>query len=424
MKLTKRNIDALKPTGGDEMRWDDEVRRFGLRIKPSGVKSFLIQYRNAQGNSRKVTIGQYGNWTPEQARTEAKRLLRVVDEGGDPAAARQDARKALTLSQLCTEYREKCERGLILGRGGKPKKTVTVEWDKGRIDRHIVPLLGKKLLRDLTQADIRRFYEAVATGKTKADIKTGLRGRAIVTGGNSVAKRTLGLLGGILSYAIEAGHRDGPNPCHGLRKRADNRREFRMSVEEYRGFGKALEAAEAAGEHWQAIEAARLLALTGCRRDEIVKLKWAEVDFGKRCLRLGDTKTGASIRPLGSSAFQILEELAKRHGRTHGYVFPATRGIGTPYSNFPKAWKRVIDGSFTPRGLRHAFASTAHELGYSELTIAALLGHAKRGVTAGYVTQADRLLLEAVDRIAGYIWAAIIGESGKVITLQPERSLA
>ena len=115
-------------------------------------------------------------------------------------------------------------------------------------------------------------------------------------------------------------------PAHGVRKPADKRRSFRLAPEEYRALGQALEAAEARGEHWQAIAAIRLIALTGCRRSEILNLKWSEVDFEDSCLRLGDTKTGASLRPLPEPAQAILAHL-KRDG---DYVFPGVSRATDP----------------------------------------------------------------------------------------------
>jgi integrase len=173
-----------------------------------------------------------------------------------------------------------------------------------------------------------------------------------------------------------------------------------------------LEAAERKGEHWQALVAIQLLA--GCRRAEIVKLKWSEVDFASSCLRLGDTKTGFSIRPLPEPARAILAGL-KREG---DFVLPARSGSGKSYASvFPKAWRRIVGEDYSPHGLRHAYASAAHELGLSELIIKALLGHGRIAVTSGYVARVDELLLSAANKVARYVWRSMTGEAGKIVPL-------
>ena len=411
MKLTKRAIDALKLGDQDRVHWDDELRGFGLRVKPSGAKSFLIQYRNRQGRSRRLTVGDYGRLTPEEARREAKRLLSDVARGLDPTEQRHQERHAITVADLCIEYLSKAEAGLIIGRKGLPKKASTLEIDRGRIARHILPLLGKKPIKDLSSADIRRFLEAVMSGKTATTVKAKPRGLARVTGGPTTAVRSVGLLGGMLSYAREAGYIEH-NPAHGIRKPADKRRSFRLATEGYRALGESLEAAERRGEHWQAIAGIRLLALTGCRRSEILNLKWSEVDFKGSCLRLGDTKTGTSPRPLPEPAHAILARL-KRDG---DYVFPGVSRADRSYASvFPKAWRRIVGTDYSPHGLRHAYASAAHELGLGELTIKALLGHARLGVTSGYIQTPDELVLFSAEKVARYIEAAMIGGIGKVL---------
>jgi integrase len=415
MKLTKRAIDATKSDGTDRVLWDDELRGFGLRIKPGGLKSFVIQFRNRQGVSRRLTVGQSCRLTPDEARREARRLLSDVERGLDPVERRVQERKAITVGDLCGEYLAKAEAGLIIGRKGLPKKASTLEIDRGRIARHIVPLLGKKPLKDLTSADIRRFLEAVMSGKTAATVRTKPRGLARVTGGPTAAVRALGLLGGMLTYAKEMGYIE-QNPAHGIRKPADKRRSFHLAPENYRCLGEALEAAKRRGEHWQAIAAIKLLALTGCRRSEILNLKWSEVHLKDSGLRLGDTKTGASIRPLPAPAKAILTN-CKAEG---DYVFPGVSRSDRSYASvFPKAWRRTVGTGYSPHGLRHAYATAAHELGLGELTIKALLGHARLGVTSSYVATIDSFLLSAAEMVGRHVETAMFG---KVVQLADKRA--
>jgi integrase len=408
-KLTKRVVDALKPGSGDLFIWDDDLPGFGLRMKPSGAKSFLCQYRNRNGRSRRVTIGRYGVLTPEEARQEARRLLGDVARGGDPAEQRSTDRSALTVEDLCKEYLAKAEAGLLLTRRGKAKKASTLYTDRGRIHRHIIPLLGHRTVKDLTASDVRAFMRDVIAGKTAADVKTKKRGRAIVEGGAGTAARTMGLLGGILTYAVQEGYRSN-SPVTGIVRPADGKRRVRLDGAGYRALGDALRKAEADGEPWQAIAAIRLLALTGCRRGEIEGLRIEEIDLAAQALRLGDSKTGESVRPIGQPACAVLRGAL---GRTKGpLLLPSERKAKTRFQGLPKLWGRAVSPvlpGIPPHGLRHAFASTAEDLGYSLPTIGALIGHSGGGVTAGYVHKLDAALIAAADRVAQDI-AEMMGE--------------
>jgi integrase len=418
-KLTQRAITAAQPIkGGDVFLWDDDLAGFGLRIKPSGARSFLIQYRNRNGRSRRMTIGRYGVLTAEQARATAKIALGRVTAGDDPAEQRAADRTAMTVAELCREYLEKAERGLILDRRtGRPKKKSTLYIDRGRIDRHIIPLVGNRTVRDLTSADVTKLVRDVTAGKTAASIKTGLRGRAIVKGGPVAAARAVSLLGAIFTYAVGEHYRPD-NPVRGVARAKDKRRRLVLTAEQYRTLGLQIERAEQEGESWQATAITRTIALTGCRRNEIVRLQRTEVDQGAQCLRIVDSKTGESIRPLGADALALLRDvMARSNGR---YLFPS-RDPHKPFGGYPKAFMRIAGDaiSITPHGLRHAFASTGEDIGFTVPTIRALLGHASRGTTEGYIHKPDSALISAANRIAAHIACAMTGaESGKVVELR------
>jgi integrase len=411
MKLTKRAIDDLKPQlSRDLYVWDDDVAGFGLRVKPSGVRSFMVQYRNGSGVSRRITLGKFGVLTADEARKLAKAKLADAAKGDDPAAKRSEDRKAMTVRQLCRTYLEAADKELIIGKGGRPKKPSTLYVDRGRIERHIVPLLGSRRVRDLKTPDIARFMRDIATGKTADDVKTGFRGRAIVEGGAGTASRTIGLLGGILSFAVSEGIISA-NPARGVNRPADKRREIRLTPEQYRALGRALEEAESQGENSTAVLGVRLLAVTGCRRGEIEKLRWDEVDLPCRCLRFSDSKEGKNVRPLGGAAITLLRHLP----RERPCVLPGTDPLKS-FMGLPKAWSRIVKRaelprSLTPHGLRHAFASVAADLGYAEPTIAAMLGHATHSITGRYIHHLDAALTAAADKVAGRIAAMMVGRS-------------
>jgi hypothetical protein len=213
VKITKRQVDAIPPGVGDRFFWDSELKGFGLKVTPSGRKVYILQYRmGGRGLPvRRYTIGNHGDYTPDRARAEAEKLRGGIRNNVDPGAAKRRAieeqRAAITVKQLCERYLQ----------NPPPKKASTLVVDKGRIARHIVPLLGSKQIRDVTPGDIRRFMAAVAAGKTTADIKTGKHGRAIVKGGRGAATRTVGLLGGIFAYAVAEGYRTD-NPVRGVKR--------------------------------------------------------------------------------------------------------------------------------------------------------------------------------------------------------------
>ncbi len=405
-------IDSLKKLAPGKTEWDrgrGSVGGLGARRQKGDAITFVLKYRTREGRQRWQTIGRYGSpWTPDMARDEARRLLGRVVEGADPAGDKQEARKAETVAALCDAYLDAAAAGKILRRG-KPKKASTLAIDRGHVGRHIKPQLGHFKVAAVTTRDLERFYDDVSEGKTAARVKTGKHGLARVTGGRAAATRTLALLGVVFSYAVRQGLRTD-NPAHGIEKHACNERQRRASDAEYAALGESLRTMPETA--WPlGVAATKFLTLTGWRSGEALALRWSEVDLVTRTARLADTKTGFSLRPLSHEACEVLRGLP----RLGGVVFPASTGNDKRMSGFRKIWLRIaakagLPNDITPHVLRHSFASIAADLGFSELTIAALLGHRKASVTSKYAHHADAVLLHAADAVSDRI-ADLMGEA-------------
>jgi integrase len=407
-KITKRTVDAIRPLPHREsFVWDSgdgALKGFGVRMKPSGVGSYILQYRNSEGRTRRLTLGRIASLTPEQARALAKDKQHAIAHGADPSAERRAARKGITVAELCDRYLEEATAGKILGRHRRPIKASTLASDRLRIERHVKPLIGRRAVAGLSIVDIEDLQNDIAGGKTaKKRPRTGRTG--VPSGGKHIASRTIGMLASIFQrYKISP-----VNPARGVRRFADNRAERYLKIDEIAALGQAAREAEVEGGSRTGIAAIRALILTGCRRNEILTLPWDWFDAKARCIRFDDTKVGPQIRPLGSAAVEFLS----RQPRNGHWIFPSDRGAGCFVSIarvLADVCARVKLADVTPHTLRHTFGSIAAELGYSELTIAGLLGHAARGVTQRYSHLPDSTLIAAADRVSARIAAALDGK--------------
>jgi integrase len=391
--LTKRVCDAAKPYPTRDMTvWDGALRGFGLRVWPSGRKVFVIQYRNAQGRIRRLTVGDFGRLTLEEARREARTLLGNVDKGRDPLGERQQDRAGATVAQLAARY--------LVEHAEAKKKPRSVAEDRRLLDKRVLPPLGRRKVADLTRADLAKLHHS-------------LRGTPIE------ANRTLALLSKMLSLAEQWGLRpDASNPCRHIEKFRERNRERFLSGDELRRIGEVLASAERTGvEMSSAVTAVRLLLLTGARRSEVLTLRWSEVDLERACLRLADSKTGAKVIPLAAPALAVLASAPRLD--ENPYVCWGSRP-GEHLIGLQKIWERLrrragLEG-LRLHDLRHNYASIGVAAGMGLPIIGSILGHSSPATTARYAHLADDPRRAAAEQIAGHIAASLDeGVTGNVI---------
>lgn len=422
-RLTKRAIDALKPDPRrDTFLWDGGLRGFGVRVKPSGTKTFIIQYRNLEGRTRRCVIGQYGVLTVEQARGLAQKKLAAVIDGTDPSAERHAIRQGLTVSALCDWYLTEAEAGRLIGRNRRPIKASSLSGDRSRIELHIKPLIGNRVVSQLKLADIERLQGDIAAGRTARARKIGRGGQT--AGGIGVAARAISTLRSLLNHARRLGLIES-SPATGVRIMASQKLKRYLSAGEIRHLGKVMTQMEREGEHPTGLAAIRVMLLTGFRRMEVLAMRKQWVQPDDNLVRFPDTKSGPQIRVAGDAAMTVLEAQALR-SHSH-YIFPADWGDGH-FIGVVRVLDRVCARAgldeVTPHTLRHSFASMAAAQGFSELTISGLLGHAPRGVTQRYV-HLDTALIIAADQVAAEIARLLDGgELRSVREIKQARTLA
>lgn len=387
-KLTQRLVGGEKATGKDRFIWDDDLKGFGLRVSPTGVKTYLIQYRTLPGRAgrtRRLKLAREGEMTVREARDLAREKLQLVRLGRDPSKERQDKLDAPTVEELAERYLEMHAR--------PKKKPSSVASDESALRCHILPALGQRKAASLTVDDVHKLHHSMRDTPYQAN-------------------RTRSLLSKMLNLAEQWGIRPrGTNPCVHVQRFKEKKRERYLSPEELSRLGDVLtEAEEEDEEPPSAILAVRLLLMTGARKSEILKLTWDEVDFKRRCLRLRDSKTGEKVIPLGGPAIDLLREAPRFQGNP--YVCPGER-TGHHFVGLPHVWERLRERADLEdvrlHDLRHSFASVGAGGGLSLPVIGALLGHTQAQTTARYAHLAENPLTEAADQIGQEIAAHLNG---------------
>ena len=412
MRISKRVVDAAKPGAKPIFMWDSYLPGFALLTLPTGTKSFAYQYRTPQGRTRRATIGKVGTLTPDAARKMAEDMAKRVKAGGDPLADKRAARDALTVAALLDLYTASPKYA--------EKASTTQKTGRGQIERHLKPLLGRRLVEKLGQDDVRRSFASIRDGKTATVVKTGPRGLARVTGGEGAARYACRLLRAAFTWAV-AERLIPDDPTAGVSFGQDGERDVVLDASEYaRLFAAIADLQNDLRLRPAVADAVRLIALTGARRGEIIGLRWRNVDLrqGRIVLPPQSHKTGrktgkARVIHLPATAQEIIAR--QPAGEAGDLVFKPLKGAG-PIA-VAKPWKAIRAKSGLPNhvglhGLRHSLATLLAVDGAQAAQIMTSLGHRQMSTTTRYLHFADKARADLAERAAAPALAGIAAAAG------------
>lgn len=377
-KLSKSKIDALEIKSKDYFIWDRELPGFGIRVFPSGRKKFVLQYRIGR-RSRRIMLGQHGAITLDQARKLAVQALAKIGQEIDPLEERIERKDALTVKELADRF--EAEHIAV-----HLKETTAKEYRRN-LKLFILPAIGRMRITDVTRADVAKFHHDYRHKPYQAN-------------------RNIEIISKMFNLAELWGLRpDGTNPRRHIKKYPERKRERYYSPAELQSIGRVLREMEAEGLEMQsAINAIRLLLFTGCRLNEIVKLKWEWVDLDNAALHLPDSKTGAKTVHLGQAAVNVLRNVEKLLGNP--FVITG-RKPGQCLTDLQPFWQRVRARAGLKdariHDLRHTFASIAVSNGKSLPMIGKLLGHSQVQTTARYAHLAVSPVVDAANDVTALI---------------------
>ncbi|MBB3965728.1 site-specific integrase [Rhizobium metallidurans] len=402
-KLTKTVADDALPKDKRYVIWDTEIAGFGLRVYPTGSKSWILEYRPDGGgrdvDKRRLKLGTSKEITADQARKQAKLHSATATLGGDPQADKNEKRAAITVKELAHEFMEKLVKEMNAANTAVSYKDAF---------KHILPALGARKADGIKKRDLGDLHHA-------------LRNTPIM------ANKVLAVFSSMMSYGMTMdliAKRE--NPAKDIKKFPENTVTRFLSVEELERLGEVLEEAETVGIPWtidpdkktkhvpkanqrtvaspHAVAAIRLYLLTGARLREILQLKWSSVDLNRGILKLEKAKGGPRELVASMATIDILRNL-KRVGE---HVI-ASDSAGTqsekprydlkgPWSNI-RAYAGLSDVRL--HDLRHTFASHAVIDGTHLAVVSKLLGHKSITTTMRYAHLNDPALRQASEQIGG-----------------------
>ena len=404
-KLTKRTVEAIQPVAKkDVVVWDSELPGFGVRVKPSGVRSYIVQYRNEHGRSRRGTIGRHGKLTLDQARKQAKQLFASVMAGSDPVSEKRTSREAPHMNDLLDRF--------IRDHVNVHNKPGTQELYKLIIRKHIRPALGKTKVAAVTRQDIGNLHRKMFKTPRQANL-------------------VLSVLSKMFNLAEVWGMRpDGSNPTRLIKRYPENRRERFCSDEE---LGRLWAALDRAGheqtEKPVVIAAVILLMLTGCRLSEIIGLRWDDVNFKGCRLNIREAKAGGRWQTVGSGTMAFLADLPRHEASP--WVLPHYTDASKHLPDYilKKKWRRIrkMAGLEDVRlhDLRHTVGTYAGQTGANSFLIRDKLGHKTIAMTNQYVNYSHDPQKQLSDSVEARILAARPGNnSGPYSKASPNQSNA
>ncbi|WP_210492272.1 tyrosine-type recombinase/integrase [Microvirga antarctica] len=411
IKINKRTVDAALPTAARYVLWDVDLKGFGLRVEPSGVKSFIARYRPGAGGrtapKRFVSLGRYGALTPDDARRLAREILGAAANGQDPADAIVKERAAASVTELANAF--------VAEHVKKKRKSKTIESYEHVINAYLVPAFGTRKANALPRADLSRLHGKLSDKP-------------------AIANRLVAVASSMFSWGSQHGYvPEGFNPAARIEKYKEIQRERFLSTDELERMGEALREAETIGLPWEpdqskakakhapkaenrrvkisgeVVAAIRLLLLTGARLREILHLRWTYVDLERGLLLLPESKTGRKTIILNAPALLIIEGL----NRTSPFVIPGD-DPEKPRSDLKRPWAAVSARAGLTgvrlHDLRHTHASFGAGSGMGLPIIGKLLGHSQAATTARYAHLDADPLRRASNKIGGALSAALEGK--------------
>lgn len=409
-RITKRVVDSLKPSESEYTIWDDALTGFGVRVRPSGARSYVVVYRAGAGRKapvRKVTLGAVGKLTPDTARILAQKTMGDVAHGKDPARDRADAREGLTVKELVERFLTDHVDEKLGDKTARRYRYLLEEW--------VIPELGSEKADALTRVAIGKLHSRKKSTAVSAN-------------------RMLGVVSSMYSFAQRQSLvPDNFNPAGKIVKFKEEKLERFLTSDELGRLGDALRQAETTGLPWDldetkpvskhisghsrvtvhgkfSVAAVRLLIFTGCRLQEILGCKWEYLDIERGVLFLPRSKMGKRTVILNGPALSILASLP----RLGPYILPGD-DPDAPISNITRLWKSVLRcagiTSLRRHDLRHTFASFGVGGNMALPIVGKLLGHIDSGSTDRYAHLANDPLRRASQRIAGTISKAMGGHA-------------